>query len=195
METQEIEAILQSNFNTFSKIENGYALVDGIYIDYSFSYLKNNLSLERVLKEDKIIVLPKNADKTIIFDLINELKNTVITKNFSLDKLSYNNYNVVINNEVCAKVSLKDEDGDTYFSIEYLSEGTKIDVPSLAKQLLDATSLNYIFYSTNTLYKENYYKNFLTFGFFFYKMVLKNPNMLFDNVIFTFKKDDFEKVS
>ena len=68
-------------------------------------------------------------------------------------------------------------------------------MPSLAKQLLDTTSLSYILYSTNTLYKENYYKNFLAFGFFFYKIVLKNPNMLFDNVIFTFKKDDFEKVS
>jgi hypothetical protein len=190
MEKYEVEALLKSYSKTFEALENGYALVDDIAVDYSFSYHGNiSYSFKRLLSPKNSLVLSSEMNRDQIIHLLNEIKSEEIRDDFTLEEISHNNFKVVIDGENCEDVNITFEKGFFILKENYLSN-KKANKKILAKLLLDKLNIHQLLFITNNLYKENYYLEFLDKENLLNWSVI-NYNIFFNDIIFTFKKSDF----
>jgi hypothetical protein len=193
MTTNEIEVLLKSIAKDFFQIEKGFAKVDNIYIDYSLSYLiDQKISFKRILTSNNILILSDKMTREQVLSEIAQMKNEIIRDDcITLQKIAENLFEVFIDNEKCAELSITDENGDFYF-IEKSFSNKKANKKILAEKLMSLLEINEINFISESLYKENYYIEFLNQDVLQCNILLQN-DLFFGKNIFTFKCSSFLK--
>lgn len=192
MERHEIEALLKSCAKTFNPIENNFSNVDGIDVDYSFTYHGNILTtFKRILSPKNSFVISSEMTRETILSVLDELKQEEIYDNFCLEEESRFVYNVLIDGKKCSIINIFYDNmyGIFYFKENYLSN-KKPNKVILAQKLLETLDIDEIHYVSNNLFRENYYLEYINQESLFSQSLL-NKDIFFDKTFFTFRKANF----
>ena len=190
MTTYEIETFLKSFAKSFIPIENGFAIVDGIEVDYSLSYITNqSASFKRILSPKNIFIISQEMSRDDILSVLSQLKTEEVRDDFSFKEIGHNQFEVIIDGQKCADVSLTFKK-NKYFLNEISISNKKANKIILTKKLRELLSIKKIYYISHDLYKENYYMEYLKRSTLQCNLILKN-NFLFGATIFTFKDFNF----